>query len=178
VTPSEFKQRYRELLPEIPDDVRAELRLDEFIQFPEAKVAGLQISERDRSFLVESGLPRDCSPFLSFAPYGDSALNTALEPLEDFPQAVVIGSNGSGDMICLDQNAGGAVVYYNHDLSMKRFLMNSSLAQLAESICEFAAFMRAKDLERLRTRLKSIDPNPEAIDYWMSEAKMSADAHD
>ncbi len=166
LTPREFKSRFLDSLPPVPEDI--DLSLDEFVSFPPELAARLTISETDRQLLIESGLPADAAPFLSF---GLSA-GRVLQPLAEFPDSVPIGHNGSGDLICLDQLEAGAVVYYNHDNHMQRVFMNSSLMQFAECLCLFARFMQTKDASEFTTRVREIDPaalSPGA--FWSNEVR-------
>jgi hypothetical protein len=166
VIPSEFKTRFIASLPEIPDDV--DLSLDEFASFPPEQVGNLRISDADKRLLIECGLPADASPFLSFG----LTANRVLMPLAEFPHSVAIGHNGSGDMICIDQSTGGAIVYYNHDNHMQRVFMNSSLMQFAECLCLFAEFMQTKDSTSFTRKVFAVDPAalaPQA--FWPNEVQ-------
>lgn len=171
MTPSEFKSRFIASLPEIPDDIH--LSLDEFALFPLDRVEKLRINEADRRLLAECGLPADASPFLSFG----LSTDRVLMPLDQFPDSVVIGHNGCGDMICIDQQAGGAVVHFDHDNKMQRVFMNSSLAQFAECLCLFAEFMRTKDAMRFGEQLGLVDPSALATGaFWPHEVLCVLDA--
>ena len=162
--PAEFKSRFIELLPDVPADL--DLSLDAFIVFPTDRVSKLRISAADRAFLTDSGLPEYASPFLSF---GRGVYNVLL-PLDGFPDAIMIGHNGCGDAICVDQADGGAVVYYNHDNHMQRVFMNSTLAAFAASLCAYSSFMRTKDANAFRLDLSTIDPAASvAGSFWLSE---------
>ena len=165
MTPAEFKARFIALLPDdIPADL--DLGLDAFASFPADRAAALWIPDVDRVLLTDSGLPEDAAPFLSFG------LDTerALMPLDGFPNSVMIGHNGCGDAICVDQADGGAVVYYNHDNHMQRILMNSSLHAFAASLCAYSSFMRTKDADAFRLEISTIDPVASASDsFWISE---------
>jgi hypothetical protein len=151
MTPSQFKTRFIELIPPVPPDL--DLELDRFVTYPADRAALLRISESDRAFLIESGLPADAAPFLNF----DLASKISLTPIDGFPDSAIIGHNNYGDAICLDQNDAGAVVYYNHDRNMERVMMNSSLSAFAQSLCAFAALLRSKDADLFRDELIAID---------------------
>ena len=165
MTPAEFKSRFISLLPDdIPDDL--DLGLDAFVLFPAARAATLRIPDADRAFLTDSGLPEDAAPFFSFGLDPERA----LMPLDEFPDSVMIGHNGCGDAICVDQAAGGAVVYYNHDNHMQRILMNSSISTFAASLCAYSSFMRTKDADAFRNDISTIDPAASgAGSFWLSE---------
>ena len=165
MTPAEFKTRFIALLPDdVPDDL--DLGLDAFASFPADRAAALRILDADRGFLTDSGLPEDAAPFLSFGLDADRA----LMPLDEFPDSVMIGHNGCGDAIYVDQADGGAVVYYNHDNHMQRIVMNSSLSAFAASLCAYSSFMRTKDADTFRNEMSTIDP-AYAVDgsFWISE---------
>jgi SUKH-4 immunity protein len=162
MTPSEFKSRFIELLPPIPAEL--DLNVGEFVTFPADLARALRVSDLDRSFLTDSGLPWDAAPFLSFDP------DYALAPVDGLPGSAIIGHNGSGDMICIDQAADGAVVYYNHDNHMERVFVNSSLSQFAESLCAYSAYRQSKDKQDFFLAMLKIDPDaivPRA--FWACE---------
>ena len=165
MTPAEFKTRFIALLPDdIPDDL--DLSLDAFASFPADRAAKLRIADADRAFLTDSGLPEDAAPFLSFGLDAKSA----LMPLDEFPDSVMIGHNGCGDAICVDQADGGAVVYYNHDNHMQRVVMNSSLAAFAASLCAYSSFMRSKNADAFRSEISATDLAASvAGSFWLSE---------
>jgi len=165
MTPAEFKARFIALLPDdIPDGL--DLGLDAFASFPVARAAALRIPDADRAFLTDSGLPEDAAPFLSFGLDAERA----LMPLDEFPGSIMIGHNGCGDAICVDQADGGAVVYYNHDNHMERILMSSSVYTFAASLCAYSSFMRTKDADAFRLEISTIDQaacGPGS--FWISE---------
>ncbi len=171
MTPYEFKSRFLASLPPLPDDI--DLLLDQFVSFPPELAAKLNIAEADRQLLIESGLPADAAPFLSFG----LSVGRVLQPLTEFPDSVAIGHNGSGDLICLDQSDVGAVVYYNHDNHMQRVFMNSSLIQFAECLCFFARFMQTKDANEFISRVREIDPAALGHGaFWPNEVRCEIDA--
>jgi hypothetical protein len=130
--------------------------------------AALKIADADKRILVESGLPADASPFLSF---GRSDYRMLL-PIDGSPQSFAIGHNGYGDQICIDQSAAGEIVYYNHDNDTKRVFMNSSLVQFAESLCLFAEFMKTKDQDSFTRQLLKSDENALAAGaFWPNEVQ-------
>lgn len=170
MTPIEFKSRFIASLPPIPDDI--DLSLDDFSTFPTERVACLRISDADRRLLAECGLPIDAAPFLSFG----LSIERVLMPLDGFPDSVAIGQNGSGDMICIDQSANGAVVYYNHDNHMQRVFMNSSVMQFAECLCLFSEFMRTKDAGTFARHVERVDsPALAAGTFWLNEVRCELD---
>ena len=133
---------------------------------PRCHAATLRIHNADRAFLTDSGLPEDAAPFLSFGLDADRA----LMPLYGFPDSVMIGHNGCGDAICVDQADDGAVVYYNHDNNMQRIFINSSIAAFAASLCAYSSFMRTKDADAFRLEISTIDQVASGPgSFWVSE---------
>ena len=83
-------------------------------------------------FLTQAGLPKSVAPFLSF-----DLLASQFVPVSkswnidaEFDEYVSIGSNGSGDPVCLVQPTG-ELVYLHHDDGFKQILINSSIPQFA-----------------------------------------------
>jgi hypothetical protein len=78
------------------------------------------------------------APFLSFGSHGNLRLVNAL----DLPAALVprddkfysIGTNGSGDLICINSESGD-VVLFNHDDDLSMVHINTSVTQLAICLC-------------------------------------------
>lgn len=142
---------------------------------PEA-VASIPLTHEDALFLIEAGLPEEAAPFLSFKEL--SAPNIPLvchiwHLPSTFPDYWCIGSNGSGDPICLATT--GEVHSLNHDNNFEAELINTSVRQLAETLLayrEVVAITLAKgdedafldgrvpvDVQHwFRKRLKAIDP--------------------
>ncbi|QDU16848.1 hypothetical protein CA11_46840 [Gimesia maris] len=115
------------------------------IAFPAQSVAGLSIPETSREFLTSAGLPDSAAPFLDFqAP--EAGLLPDVSDLWNqdsaFRRFRIIGSNESGDPVCLDEAENGLVVYLNHDLNFKPVLINSSITALAESLLIYRQFVR------------------------------------
>ena len=171
ITPQQFKQSW-------------ELQEHEhLVSFPQSSISDVQLPADARAFLVEVGLPEDAAPFLSFSPPKSGTLprvSVVWHQPSEFDRYRMIGSNGSGDPVCLDEKAGGQVVYLNHDNLFQRVLMASSVITLAASLLQvrdfvaesggFSAMMAAGSFEPLVARLRSIDP---AVcgegGYWRQE---------
>lgn len=172
ITPEQFKVQWE----------RGEFR--GLISFPSACLADVLIPEDDKDFLVRTGLPSDAAPFLSFGPGKGKTLERVSEVWmqpASLSRYRVIGSNGSGDPVCLDEVVPGQVVYLNHDDKFKRVLMASSLPKLAECLLTVRDFisevggiadpLQESKLTGLRMRLASIDPESAATkdSFWQSE---------
>jgi hypothetical protein len=159
ITPQEFKQRWED----VPDD--------RLISFPESSFADVRVVPDARAFLVEAGLPAEAAPCLDFGPPKNGTLervSTIWHQPSAFDRYLIIGGNGSGDPVCLDEATEGEVVYLNHDNKFKRVLMASSVFSLAECLLELRdAIVKAggdtervgqQDYDALLARFRLIDP--------------------
>jgi SUKH-4 immunity protein len=174
ISPEEFKNRFLKNIPELPPDLpELRQRLSEFIQFPDSLVQGLNISQSDKSILLTSGLPKAASPFLSFGLSPDrilQPLGNAWGLPNSYNRFKMIGHNGSGDMICIDEANQGSIVYLNHDRNMQVVVINSNVTTLAECLCIFAEFMKCKDANACRREFGQADPAAMTSGaFWPSE---------
>ncbi len=127
MTALEFKEKW--ILEE--DDEWSALKI-----FPKNQVDNLDIDDFDKQFLYLSGLPYSCIPFISFGKFEDTKLEKLVDKydLDDsFDELYIIGSDGSGDPICV-QDKTGEVFILNHDNDFDEMFMSSSLHQMAEFI--------------------------------------------
>ncbi len=171
ITPQQFKESWERQEHE------------HLVLFPQQSLADVRLPADAQSFLVEVGLPEDAAPFLSFKPPRSGTLQRVSanwRQSSEFNRYRIIGSNGSGDPVCIDEEAGGQVVYLNHDNHFQRVLMASSVITLAACLLQvrdFAAesggfdeMMTAGSFEPLIARLRSIDPAVCGEDgYWQQE---------
>ena len=122
-------------------------------------------------------LPTEAAPYLTFdraarpAPIWEVfGIPSQWPPAERERLAPfrVIGSDGSGNPICVEQ-PGGAVVLLDHeDRFRTRQFVNSSAGQLAECLL---AYMGERDPERFREAVRAIDPAAMAErSFWWHEA--------
>lgn len=106
---------------------------------------GIRMSETDKAFLISAGLPDSAAPFLGLLRPEVGMLPTYSEYAglpDTFRGYRVIGHNGSGDAICIDEGGDGTIVSLNHDDHYRRVFMNSSIPQLAESLLVYRSMVR------------------------------------
>jgi SUKH-4 immunity protein len=135
--------------------------------------------------LYLSGLPYSCIPFIGFGKFKEPKLEKLVNvyDLDDsFESLYVIGKDGSGDPICVEEITGKIFVL-NHDNGFEEMFMNNSLHQLAEFIllvregCSAitekygvdAAWNEgeAMDLKNIyREKLRTIDPEAIEDGFW------------
>jgi len=120
------------------------------LRFPSRCVDGLALSDEDKAFLLQAGLPKDASPFLSFEVPSSGELPTVAkrwgQPRE-FDRYRTIGSDGSGNPIALDESERGEVVCLDHEDRFSRNFMNQSIPQLAESLLAYRKLVRDTQAE-------------------------------
>ena len=132
MTPAEFRDRW------IAEG-------GELVTYPASALAGVRLPADARAFLLEVGLPRSAAPYLDFRSPLESPLPAASEMWhlpDTFTHYRVIGSNGFGDPICIDEDMDGTVVYLNHDNEFARVFVNSSVPQLAQCLLAFHGLVR------------------------------------
>jgi len=79
----------------------------------------------------------------------------------------VIGSDGAGNPICVEQGTGAVVLLDHEDRFRTRHFVNSSVRQLAECLL---AYMGEEQPERLLAALQAIDPTAVAErSFWWHE---------
>jgi hypothetical protein len=146
------------------------------IRFPRAALAPLAIPVEAKAFLEETGLPEAAPPYLSFYFRGsvpslaekfgldddlDNDLDDNAAELVNLP---VIGSNGSGDPICLDHD--GRILAVNRDSGFSEAqVINSSLLRLMECLAIFEAYFRST---------RDLAPLPEDAQTWKAELGSAA----
>jgi hypothetical protein len=80
----------------------------------------------------------------------------------------MIGFDGAGNPICVEQGTGAVVLLDHEDWFCTRQFVNRSVSQLAECLL---AYMGERDPERFRTAVRSIDPAAMAEwSFWWHEA--------
>jgi hypothetical protein len=123
---------------------------DPLVRFPKKSVERLALSKEDQEFLVHAGLPEDAAPFLSFQEPESGELPTVAEEWNQ-PEAFrcyrLIGTDGSGNPIALDENHQGEVVCLDHENRFVRILMNKSIRQLAESLLAYRKIVKDSQAE-------------------------------
>jgi hypothetical protein len=158
ITPQEFKQRW------------GTGARDRLTVFPEASLSDVRVPSEVRAFLSEAGLPDQAAPFLDFGPPKSGALervSVVWHQPTAFDRYRIVGGNGSGDPVCLDEEAEGQVVYLNHDNRFERVLMASTVFALAECLVELRDVVvgaggvgeaSREQYDRLLARIRAIDP--------------------
>lgn len=153
IEPEEFVQRWNE-----PENL---------IRPDEAQLQQYEVGEEAKQFLLRAGLPASAAPFTSFL--GEGQLGRLWEvwgldeeetayAKDDFFNYLLIGSDGSGNPFCLDQENNDIVVILDHDYGFQAVtFVNSSVAQLAECLLVYRHLMEQN------TQGNDEDSFPEAL---------------
>jgi HEAT repeat protein len=158
-------------------------------------VEQLAIADEDREFLVEAGLPNSAAPFLSFDAPKSGELRTVADTYgrpDKFRRYRIIGSDGSGNPIVIDEEKKGEVVCLDHEEKFERTLINKSIRQLAESLLVYRSMVQGltaaggkdalsrgipvKVRQQLHRDLKKIDPAAMKTGGFWPEETLTADA--
>ena len=170
---TEFKNRYIKSLPPVPEGL--DVKLDEFVLFDFQTLESGDLNKKDKEFLLEAGLPRDASPFLSFQAYSLKDIASRREVFGIDESFFPIGHNGSGDSVAID-TISGEVVYFNHDFHMKKVFINSSLRQFAECLCIYQEHMTNSTMNSCLEEIEDVDPSAiEKEAMWFSEILVETD---
>ena len=145
--------------------------------------------ELGRSFvaeLVSSGdwtLPRESAPFLSFdqaehpLPVWEAFASPSDWSAEDRQRLAayrMIGSDGSGNPICVEEGSGAVWLLDHEDWFRTRQFVNTSVPRLAECLL---AYMGEKEPDRFRTAVQQIDPPAlaEQTFWWYGASMIESD---
>ena len=125
----------------------------------------------------DAALPTEAAPCLTFdraarpAPIWEVFGTPSQWPPADRERLAafrVIGSDGAGNPICVEQPSGAVVLLDHEDRFRTRQFVNSGVGQLAECLL---AYMGERDPDRFRAALQVIDPPAVAErSFWWHEA--------
>ena len=174
MTPVAFKERFQKAQGPVPEGLNVDF--GKFRAFPVERINQLKIDELSKCLLREVGFPEDAAPFLSFNQKADKVLKRLPEVFPfigpEFARFRLLGSNGSGDFVCIDES-DGSIVYLNHDAGMQRVFINSSLVHFAESLCLIAEAVQADYTTDFLGALAHSDPRALGTDaMWPTDYAM------
>jgi hypothetical protein len=159
IEPTEFVDRWKweiAATDALPDDLK-------LCTASQEQVSRRSLTSVCSQFLKQAGLPSSCGPFLTFEEVekGLPRLWEVYSPVCWQPfeknrvlQYVMIGSDGCGSAVCLDESAQCRVVLVDHETLFGRpgfwrnrhmprvQYINQSVPQLAESLLTYALFGR------------------------------------
>jgi hypothetical protein len=186
ISPAQFKTRWHSEVvanDPLPDDVQ-------LITSPAARLANTRLPESARQFLNEAGLPKSCAPCLNFDEVGKglpriweiySPTEWSADEKRPLEHYWMIGGDGAGSPICLDER-DGKVVLVDHELfsDPKRLaariqLINSSIPLLAEALL----IVNSLPVRMRRDALLTLDPPALTKgSFWSYESNITAHPDD
>lgn len=111
---------------------------EKLVPWPATMIEGCGLSGTTQAFLIESGLPEDAAPFLSFKPSLDERGVVLLSVREIYPHLdsgfacyTPLGSDGSGNPIVVDSADNDRICRLDHEDSFSSHPINSSIETLA-----------------------------------------------
>jgi hypothetical protein len=138
------QQRVRQLkglsMPSPKDFLARWGKKEPFVRFHANSLESLGLAEEDRTFLAQVGLAEEAAPFLSFEAPRSGELPTVADHWDqpdEFRRYRVIGADGSGNPIALDEERKGEVVCLDHEDGFARTFINQTIRQLAESLLAY-----------------------------------------
>lgn len=163
-------------------------------------LSGLGLSEKTIGFLINSGLPDEAAPFLSFSKdsediyEGVQKLNNVYGFLEsEFEKYIVIGSLGDGDPIVVNTALNDQIEYLDHEDYFSAQLFNSDIYGLAKCLLAYRNFVDKiieengedaffdsdftdRQFENLRAELYNADPIALGNNgFWSAQLQMDLD---
>lgn len=188
MTAEEFKIAWR------PDE-----EFFQWTEFPPEELAKTDLSGQTKSFLAY-GFPEDAAPFLSF---GLRSHDWKLYNMDNVPYYShhelgataknywLIGSDGSGNPICLDTGNAERIVLLDHESGFELMdTMNASIIELAQSLLAYRGFIEQVNeeygedgffdskytraqVEELKRTFTEINPNIfNESSFWEQEVNM------
>ncbi len=173
ITPEQFKNAWEN--PSFPIE-KFVLKHERLIPLPEEHAGLLYLPEVIREFMRVAGLPNSAAPFLSFNERDHTLKTYASVAQADarFDRYLVIGSDGGGNMICLDDQDSYSVVLLDHDNSNAAEFVNSSVPQLAECLLAYRELVHRTQQENgLNAYLD--DEVPKEVAKWFIEQVIGID---
>ena len=142
---------------------------EELVGYSAKAVDALKIPAESKRFLKVAGLPDSAAPFLDFEYDAKRGAIPTIVEVWKLPPTYdcyrVIGWNGSGDPVCLDESKAGEVVYLNHDNEFQRVFVNTSVERLAGCLLVFREMVARAQLERGQDAYLNADV-PENVLEW------------
>jgi hypothetical protein len=210
ITAAEFLQRWNRYCDSVDPLIREECR--RFVKPSAAALNSLTLAGAEKDFLQSVGLPESTSPFLGFEDVKELPKLTAVYPHltekppvgllqklrgrilsrtssspAQFDRYRIIGSDGAGNPLCIDEQDDGRVVWLEHEDNFRPNYLSTSVSQLAESLLLFAETGKkrpARDAKRDRAAMKKIESeflasmkecDPEALErgsFWQDNISM------
>lgn len=114
-------------------------------------MASFSLTQESKNFLIQAGLPESASPFLTFESSANGGGSRLTEKYDDadplYAKYIYVGFTGNGHPICIDEE-NDEVIYIDFDQENEEVFINSSIAQLAESLLAYVDFIQKIKAEK------------------------------
>ena len=120
---------------------------------------------KQQRILLVSGLPDSAAPFITFQ-VPEERCKICINEKE----YIKIGFTGDGSFICIDETNEN-IVYLDHEDDNQAVFINSSLAQLMESILEYADFIKKIKKQNGHRAFLERNATHETLDYISNKLK-------
>lgn len=124
----------------------------EYVQYRRRCLETINIDETGKQLLDKMGIPIEAAPYLTFScNIGvKGQLSTAAEMWgisNKYLKYYIIGSTGSGDSICIEEQYGH-VVYLDHENEFAECLINTSVEKLLHCLLVYRKYIKRAKAER------------------------------
>ena len=165
---------------------------DNLRTIPGKTLERFRLNKETYTFLSQVGLPSEAAPFVNFV--GDfrqddkwdsiGLLNERFGFLDaDFSRYIVIGSDGSGNVLAINNRQNCRIEWLNHEENFSASYMNASILQMAECFLAYRDYMDAikknraesttvdykfprLQMDLLRKKIAGIDNKALAEGFW------------
>lgn len=176
MTPEEFRNRYlaglREGFKDAPQDIKADLeqRFSDFITFPLEILEKSSLTQADRKFLSETGLPSSAAPALNFRNLYE--LQPEFESHNFFKDFFLLGSGRGQSLLAIDKESAEIVFIELAEDDVQIELVNDSLEKFAECLCLFQEHRDRNEMDSCFEAMCRIDSKlAEYGSFWEDETK-------
>lgn len=155
-------------------------------QMPVAAACNIHLSETERRILVEVGLPSAAAPFLTFVETGSTSLlspDDLLQSTTSHSDLIVLGSTGSGDLVCMDNTSDNRIVLLLLD-DFRTQHANRSILEFASCLLAFKSAIDEAGgildpwpndrINKLISDLTLNDPSIEEGGFWIEQCHFLA----
>jgi hypothetical protein len=150
----------------------------EITKFDDSILNKYKINELDLIILI-NGIPKDAAPFLSFGDEYEDGLKILTQYNIDTSDIISIGSNGYGDVICLNLQTR-EIICFNHDSNFRIDYLAKELITFLQFLIIFREFIEKVNEDESQTekyisdymkKMHKVDPTNKWKDYWNEQYK-------
>ena len=148
------------------------------VEYDNKVIDTCSLSQESKNFLVKAGLPESASPFLTFESSAKGGGGRLTEKYDDadplYSKYIYVGFTGNGHPICIDEG-NDEVIYIDYDKENEEVFVNSSIAQLAESLLVYVDFIKKIKAENGRRAFLERKATKDSLE-WIANRLEEIDA--